>query len=206
VPKRILLVEDEPAVAFVLERAFADVGFDVIAASSGYGAVIALENRASELTALVTDIRLGDGPDGWHVGRRARELKPNLPVLYMTGDCAGNWPKMAVPDSRMMAKPFDLDDMVATVSQLATAFHGPHEMTRYFFNVVTEKEIIEDLEGTELANIEAARDEAFKDIRALMSAAVLEGLDISERVMEVCDGAGKVSFMIAFSRAITRPA
>mgnify|MGYP000229261291 CR=1 FL=1 len=200
------MVEDEPTIAFVLEDAFTCVGFDVIAASSGYDAIEALENKAPRLSALVTDIRLGDGPDGWHIGWRARELKPSLPVLYMSGDCAADWPTKAVPDSRMLAKPFDLDDIVEMVSQLTVAFREPHELTRYFFNVVANGQTIKDLEGTELPNIEAARTEALKDIRSLMSAAVLEGVDISERVMEICDDAGGVALSIAFSRAITRQA
>jgi DNA-binding NtrC family response regulator len=206
VPKTILLVEDEPTIAFVLEDAFAGVGFNVIAASTGFDAIEALENKAPQLSALVTDIGLGNGPDGWHIGWRARELRPSLPVLYMSGDCAADWPAKAVPDSRMLAKPFDLDDMVDMVSRLTMAFREPRELTRYFFNVIANGKTIRDLEGTELPNIDAARTEALKDIRSLMSAAVLEGLDISERVMEVCDDAGDVALSIAFSRAITRQA
>ena len=201
--KTILLVEDEALIAFVLEDAFAENGYSVIAVSNGYAAIEALEKMASRLTALVTDIRLGNGPDGWRVGQRARELKPNLPVLYMSGDCAADWPRLAVPDSRMLAKPFDLEDVVAIVSKLAMACEEPAPMTRYFFNVISGKDTIEDPEGAELPDIDAARAEALEDIRFLMSAAILEGSDISDRSMEVRDSAGSVVLRIAFNEAIS---
>jgi hypothetical protein len=40
---------------------------------------------------LVTDINLGEGPDGWDVARQARELIPNLPTGYVSGAIEHEW-------------------------------------------------------------------------------------------------------------------
>ena len=201
-PKTILLVEDEPLISMELEDAFAEMGFDVISASSGFDAIDALEKKAPELTAVVTDIKLGNGPNGWHVGHRARELEPSLPILYMSGDSIADWPRLAVPDSEMVAKPFVLEEMVAVVAKLTMPSAAAHGMPRYFFNVVAGGTIIEDHEGTVLPDLDAARDEALKDARALMSAAVLEGWDISGRSVKICGEAGEVLLRVAFTEAI----
>jgi hypothetical protein len=37
---------------------------------------------------MITNISLGVGADGWDVARRARELTPELPVVYMSGASA----------------------------------------------------------------------------------------------------------------------
>lgn len=77
-------------------------------------------------------------------------------------------------------------------------------MRRYFFNVIAGTETIEDEEGTELPSLVAARFEALKDARTLMSAAILEGWDISGRSINICGEAGHVLMRVAFRDAIVR--
>ena len=45
---------------------------------------------------MLTDIRLGAGPDGWSVANRARELNPDMPLVYMSGDSAHQWTEHGV--------------------------------------------------------------------------------------------------------------
>lgn len=45
----------------------------------------------SDIRAVVTDINLGSGSNGWQVARRARELRPEMPLLYVTGGNADEW-------------------------------------------------------------------------------------------------------------------
>ena len=75
-------------------------------------------------------------------------------------------------------------------------------MPRFYFHIVTSSMTIPDPEGTELASLEAARVEAIQDARALMSAAILKGLDISSRRIEIHDENGLV-LVVPFSDAIT---
>ena len=74
-------------------------------------------------------------------------------------------------------------------------------MPRFFFNISTRTTIIRDEEGTELADLDAARCEAINDARGMMSTAILEGRDISHRHIEICDAVGTVLLKVTFSEA-----
>ena len=92
-------------------------------------AISALEAPAANFCALITDIRLGRGePTGWDIARRARELSPTLPVIYMTGDGAGDYPANGVPNSVLLCKPFAPAQVVTAVAQLLNSGDAPaHE-------------------------------------------------------------------------------
>jgi len=74
-------------------------------------------------------------------------------------------------------------------------------MPRFFFHISTRTNIIKDEEGAELADLSAARHEAIRDARGLMSTAVREGRDISHRHIEICDAAGTLLLKVPFSDA-----
>jgi CheY-like chemotaxis protein len=102
----ILLVEDQILVRECLQAALEDAGHAVVAAPSGAEALAQLESSAAGLFGLVTDVNLGRGVNGWAVATRARELNPNLPIVYMTGGNAHEWAAYGVPDSIIVTKPF----------------------------------------------------------------------------------------------------
>jgi DNA-binding response OmpR family regulator len=68
--------------------------------------------------ALVTDISLLGRMDGWEIARRAREIHPDFPVVYMSGQHAEDWASKGVPNSIMLTKPFAPAQLVTAVSQL----------------------------------------------------------------------------------------
>ena len=114
----LLVVEDDHIVQEMLHTELTDAGFKVITASSGNQAIKQLEDKAAKPRAIITDIRLGTGPDGWEVARRARELIPDIPVVYATGDSAGEWPSKGVPKSSVIVKPFSPAQLTTAVSTL----------------------------------------------------------------------------------------
>jgi DNA-binding NtrC family response regulator len=116
----LLLVEDEPLIIDVLEDALTESGYEVVKAKNGKQALEAIEENASGFRAIVTDIKLGRGPDGWAVAQRARELIPQMPVVYMSGDSAHEWASKGVPGSVILAKPFAPAQLVTAVSNLVT--------------------------------------------------------------------------------------
>jgi hypothetical protein len=77
-------------------------------------------------------------------------------------------------------------------------------MQRFYFNILSEAGFLEDLEGTELPDLEAARLEAIEDARQLMSDAVRIGYDISSRSVEVRNEAGEGVLFVPFSEALSR--
>ncbi|WP_348629776.1 hypothetical protein [Mesorhizobium sp. M7A.F.Ca.US.011.01.1.1] len=68
--------------------------------------------------AVITDIKLGDGPAGWDIGRHVRQAIPAMPVVYMSGDSAGDWRVQGVPESVMISKPFVPAQIITALIQL----------------------------------------------------------------------------------------
>jgi CheY-like chemotaxis protein len=120
-PPFILLVEDEQLIALSVQEALEDGGYAVRAAVSGIDAISVFDQGSEEISALITDIRLGIGPDGWDVARHARELNPRLPIVYMSGDSSHGHSSRGVPDSLMIQKPFAPAQIVTAVSTLLNA-------------------------------------------------------------------------------------
>jgi DNA-binding response OmpR family regulator len=116
----VLLTEDEPLVRETLKIELSDAGFTVIVATDGTTALAELAAGAARFRAVITDIKLGSGPDGWDVGRRARELVPEMPVVYLSGDSSEDWTSKGVPNSVMLAKPFAPAQLTTVVSTLIT--------------------------------------------------------------------------------------
>jgi CheY-like chemotaxis protein len=115
----IALVEDEAVLQVLLATELKDAGYAVVCASSGEEGLAILEERASEVRALVTDIRLSrKGLTGWDIAHRARELNPNIPVVYVSGDSSSDWSANGVPKSVMITKPFVGAQVITAISQL----------------------------------------------------------------------------------------
>ena len=118
----VLVVEDDQLLLSIVEESLTDGGFDIVIATSGENAVELLDASKGKYRALVTDINLGPGKmDGWEVARHAREVDPDFPVAYVSGDSAEEWASKGVPNSIMLTKPFAPAQLVTAVSQLLNA-------------------------------------------------------------------------------------
>ena len=117
----LFLVEDDALIRDLLEASLTEAGFEVVEVSCGTKALAHFEADAARFRAVITDIRLGVGPDGWAVARRARELVPTMPVVYMSGDSSHEWSSKGVPNSLMVAKPFAPAQIITAVSTLLNA-------------------------------------------------------------------------------------
>jgi DNA-binding response OmpR family regulator len=115
----ILVVDDDPLVQRIVAESLGDGGFETVIAASGDEAVELLDTADGKYRALVTDINLGRGQmQGWDVARRAREIDPGFPIVYMSGESGEDWSSRGVPDSIMLAKPFAPAQLVTAVSQV----------------------------------------------------------------------------------------
>jgi DNA-binding response OmpR family regulator len=114
---KILIVEDEPLIGGSLKDVLEDAGFLVDLATDADEAMAILErDRARDLSGLVTDINLGGPRTGWDIAARTREMNPALPVVYMSGDSAADWPARGVPHSTVLEKPFAASQIVVALS------------------------------------------------------------------------------------------
>jgi DNA-binding response OmpR family regulator len=114
----LLIVDDDPQLQGLLEQAFSDAGYDVALSQDGVRAMALLEHRSFTPDVVIVDLHLGEGPDGWRVAQRARQLHPEVPVIYMTGkwrhDMRPEWAPVGVP----MMKPFTTSQMLAVTQAL----------------------------------------------------------------------------------------
>jgi len=116
-----LLAEDDFLIAESIDGSLEQAGFEVIQVGDGTEARQVLESRADEVAVLITDIQLGGEVDGWQLGRIARTRNPRIAVLYITGNCAGQWVAQAVPGSMLLQKPFEPADAPVAARALLDA-------------------------------------------------------------------------------------
>lgn len=114
----VLVIEDEFLISEMVATSLSEGGYEVVQVISSKKALAELEVDADRFRAIITDIRLGNGPDGWDIARRARELVPNIAVIYMTGDSGPDWTARGVPNSVVVSKPFAPAEIVTAVSTL----------------------------------------------------------------------------------------
>jgi CheY-like chemotaxis protein len=107
----ILLVDDDPGVRAILASLLAEAGHTVIEASSGAEALSRLEATES-FSLLMTDLGMPK-MNGWELIRTAKLLRPELPVVLVTGwgeTPRGQRPSDPQPDV-ILAKPVTEDDL-----------------------------------------------------------------------------------------------
>ena len=114
----LLYDEDDTMIRLALVDALEEAGFRVISAHDGDATIQLLHEQGQTLNGLITDINLGDGPDGWCVARTARELMSGLPVVYVSAVSEHEWTSHGVPNSVMITKPFVAAQVVVAISSL----------------------------------------------------------------------------------------
>ena len=114
----VLMVEDQFLEADILAGGLTMAGYDVTTAYNGSKALNQLYGPGAHFDAIVTDINLGKGPDGWDVSRHARARFPGIPVVYATGESAALWRAEGVPGSLFVGKPFKSSEVAVAVSCL----------------------------------------------------------------------------------------
>ena len=113
---RILVVEDDPAIAQLLRLMLEDEGYEV-SATRNPAEVVEAVVPPPDLVLL--DLRLS-GIDGGEVCRRlkGRDATRNLPVVLVSADPHVARVADACGADAFLAKPFDLDDALALIERL----------------------------------------------------------------------------------------
>ena len=110
--RRILVIEDDPALATMYQTALSFAGFDVAVAGDGLTALTDIDEGHPDLVIL--DLRLPQ-LDGGTILREVAATPDtcHIPVIVVTGGDAGNLPS----DSTVLRKPCDPALLVAAVEQ-----------------------------------------------------------------------------------------
>jgi two-component system NtrC family sensor kinase len=108
----ILVVEDDPGVANVLQELLTQLGYTVSIASTGVEGLERLETDRFDL--LLTDVVMVGGISGLQLARTARARYPRMPIIVMTG-YAAEITRIAAERFTVLTKPFDLETLAAAV-------------------------------------------------------------------------------------------
>jgi DNA-binding NtrC family response regulator len=110
--RTVLVVEDEAFVRLLVVQALEDAGYAVRQAAEAVAAMDAL--RADDgIRLMITDVGL-PGLDGRRLADQARQHRPDMKVLLMTGYAATAQVETALPSGiALINKPFDVDDLMA---------------------------------------------------------------------------------------------
>lgn len=117
----ILLVEDEDPVRLFAARALRNKGYTVLEASTGEAALDILKDQGA-LSLLITDMVM-PGMDGAALARQARERRPNLRVIIISGysEDATRGDILDQPHIHFLPKPFSLKLLAETVKSVLAA-------------------------------------------------------------------------------------
>lgn len=115
----ILLIDDDPLVAFTVERMLQGGGFTVIRAADGEKGLRLLKEQKVDL--IITDIIM-PVKEGIETIREIREYDAKLPVIAVSGGghgSGGNYLRMAqaLGATEILTKPFDQDELLGAVKR-----------------------------------------------------------------------------------------
>jgi len=115
----VLLVDDSRDVLVMVDAFLRKGGFAVRQAGNGYEALAALA-AGEKFDLLVTDYMM-PGLDGLGLIRQARNFRPGLPALIISGYAETNEELLDLPDTAFLTKPFQRDNFLAQVGALIGA-------------------------------------------------------------------------------------
>lgn len=122
----ILVVDDDPALVFVLRDALAVAGYESESAADGSQAVMKAATR--QFALILLDVRLPE-QDGLSVCQRLREAGVDTPVIMMTGvtDCSERVRGLRIGADDCLTKPFDVHELLARIQALLRRNRVPAE-------------------------------------------------------------------------------
>lgn len=114
--KRVLIVEDDDDIRAMIEILLGAEGHAVSSAANG---VEGLERtRADEVDVVLLDLKM-PLMDGWEFARRYRARGGSAAIVVLSAAQDLERHTREIGASRVLAKPFDLDALVAVVAEVA---------------------------------------------------------------------------------------
>lgn len=115
VAKRILVVDDDPDIVLVLSAILEDAGYTVLTAdATSYQAPL----RDHEPPDLILLDMLLSGHDGRDITRqlKGQQTTNHIPIIMLSAHPTAQREARDVGADGFMAKPFEMDDLLATVA------------------------------------------------------------------------------------------
>lgn len=115
---RLLVVEDEPLVAFDTEHFLSDARYEIVATVDSVAAALSVLADGAAIDLVLVDISLADG-SGIDVARAARAR--GVPVLFVTGSCPVEAADLA---AGCLSKPYAQRDLLAAIGAIEAGLQG----------------------------------------------------------------------------------
>ncbi len=122
-PATILIVDDDPGVREMLERAFSGQGYEATAVSTSMEC-LELLHAGADFDLMVIDVLLPEGtPHGFSLGRMVRYRNPSQSLLYMSGGAIDNIPddELKRAEAPVLAKPVRITELLDAVRMVLVA-------------------------------------------------------------------------------------
>ena len=117
----LLVVDDEPMVLRLIEATLRRSGYRVLTASGHRGALRIAADASEPIDLLVSDVVMPE-VNGPELASRMRELRPGLPVLFVSGfHDAALLPAEGVPGTALLHKPFSPRQLTEITARLLSA-------------------------------------------------------------------------------------
>ena len=115
----VLVVDDEPAVRMLVTEVLRELGYAPVEAADGPEALAVLRSPA-RLDLLVSDVGLPGGMNGRQLADAARQLRPGLKVLFITGYAENVALRHGQLEAGMqvLTKPFTLEALASRIRQI----------------------------------------------------------------------------------------
>jgi PAS domain S-box-containing protein len=115
----VLVVDDEPTVRMLIGDTLADLGYQAIEAADPASGLKVLESDV-KIDLLITDFGLPGGINGKQMADKAREHRPALKVLFITGyaENAAISNGHLEPGMHVLSKPFPMDKLAARIRSI----------------------------------------------------------------------------------------
>lgn len=115
----ILVVDDEPDIRMMIVEVLQELDYRMLEAGDAASALHILATEGP-IDLLISDVGLPGGCDGRELAAMARQQRPDLKVLFITGytQNAVTMSGFLEPGMELMTKPFTMDKLVAKVCEI----------------------------------------------------------------------------------------
>ena len=114
----LLVVEDDPLVRAVLVRELATQGYQVAEAADGQSALDRIADTREPFDLLITDLAM-PRMDGRELAARVAAVRPDLPVLYISGHPDEATRRALVEGEQpYLQKPFTAEELLSGVAEM----------------------------------------------------------------------------------------
>jgi len=114
----ILVVDDEPAVLKLITALLKTRGYKTLGAANGEEAFALFKQHKDDLRLVITDVVMPE-MGGVELAVQIRSLRPNLPVLFVSGFCEKI--PASLKQCEALDKPFKFQELLKKIDNILTS-------------------------------------------------------------------------------------